>query len=155
MIDSGNMSGKRALQGGVVSLAGQFVTTELAEVAGHPLGVQKHGSILTQRPDQRDESDLRGIGLAGEHAFSKKDSGQGNSIEAALQSLGIPALDGVRESQLLETAIAFEDGFIDPCFLVGIGLFEFGMEQARQTRPLLQPGFLMFSNFWQLILVDD
>lgn len=88
-------------------------------MGGHPLGVQEFEAARAEVLNERDESDLRCVSFPGKHAFSEENSGQFDSIEAALQTIVIPAFDGVGVSQLVKIAVAFQNGVINPCFIAG------------------------------------
>ena len=109
-------SSKRLAKKLQIILAAHFIAPELFEMWSHPLGIQQPKRPFPQPGDQRHERDLGCVGLFEKHALSKKCPALRDSVEAALQSVLIPTLKGMRVAKFMKMAIAIDQQIIDPCF---------------------------------------
>ena len=63
------------------------------------------------------QGDLAGITFAGKHGLSKKGAAHRHSIQSALETLLVPGLDRMGETEIMKVAVALDDDLVDPSLL--------------------------------------
>ncbi len=127
-----------------VLAAGDFKGSELAEVGGDPLGIEKGEAAIAQALDEGVEGDFRGIGFAMEHGLAEEGAADGDAVEAAGKAVVAPGLDGMGEAATVKLAIALDDLLGDPGFVAAgagahdgfEGLIDAEIEEAALERAL-------------------
>jgi hypothetical protein len=122
--------GERALQPPVILPPGDLLRPELRQVLGQELRVQQGEAAADQPRRQVDQGDLRGVGLAAEHALAEEGAGERHAVEAAHQPPLAPALDGVRMTLRMEFGVQLLDGVVDP----GLAAVQRGLGAKRDDR---------------------
>ena len=64
--------------------------------------------------DERDERNLRGVGLAVEHRLAEERAAERDAVEPAHQPIAVPRLDRVRDPRLVKRGVALDDLLVDP-----------------------------------------
>src|SRR6266571_6816679 len=85
-----------------------------------PLRVEQREFVRAQTFDQGDQRDLRGVGHAMKHRFTKERAADGNTIKSTGELIFAPRFDRMRVAKLVQTFVAFDDLAVDP------GVFAFG-----------------------------
>ncbi|HSC17390.1 MAG TPA: hypothetical protein VLC74_00600 [Rhizomicrobium sp.] len=90
--------------------------SELREMRGHELRIEKCKSSVDQARHEMDERNLAGIPPPGKHAFAEKSGAELHAIQAAHQLAVSPAFDGMRMTFCMQLCVDALDIIIDPGF---------------------------------------
>jgi len=86
-------------------------------VISHPLSIQQGVAFLPQPLDEVHKRDFARLGFARKHGLPEEDPPKRHAIQAALESLLIPALHRMRKPEFMQVDVALDDYLINPSLL--------------------------------------
>ena len=93
----------------VIGRAADLHATEARQMVGDELGVEQTKAAGVQPGDQGDQSELRGVAAAAEHALAEEGGAERDAVEAARQRAVLPDLDGMGMAQAVQLAVERQD----------------------------------------------
>src|ERR1043165_6321402 len=87
---------------------------ECFHVRRHDLAVEPRRAARLQMLDEKEQRELRGVGLAVEHRLAGEDAAGVDAVQAAGERAVAPGLDAVRVAGLVQPRVGGDDARVDP-----------------------------------------
>jgi len=108
--------------------------SELGQVAGEKLRIQKYVCAGLHARYEVDQRHLAGISLARKHALAEERAAEADAVEAAGQSALAPALHGVRMTRRVQRGVEPNDLVIDPAIVSSVCRFRAGAHHVDEGK---------------------